>query len=191
MTPHELDPDDACIAAYLEGDQTAFARLVARYEQRLLSFATKLIGDYVTAQDIVQEAFVAAATSAESRSMRFFRSWLFRIAYFKCLRVRHDGKRRPVLPRIPIGPGREPVDPKSTLRPIENSERATRLGELLDRMSAPDRAVLELKYIEGFSTKEIAAATGARPDTVRKRLYRLRMTIVDLFESDPREQGKS
>ena len=50
--------DSEVVQAFLEGDQRAFGELVSRYDQRLLNFVYRTIGDRDRAQDLVQETFV-------------------------------------------------------------------------------------------------------------------------------------
>ena len=50
--------DSQVVQASLEGDSRAFGELVSRYDQRLLNFVYRTIGDRERAQDLVQETFV-------------------------------------------------------------------------------------------------------------------------------------
>ena len=48
-------PDHEVVQLSLEGDARAFAEIVTRYDQRLLNFVYRTIGDRERAQDLVQE----------------------------------------------------------------------------------------------------------------------------------------
>ena len=50
--------DSEVVGAFLDGDQRAFVELVRRYDNRLLNFVYRTIGDRERAQDLVQETFV-------------------------------------------------------------------------------------------------------------------------------------
>jgi len=157
------------------------------YEQPLLSFASQMLKDSTSAEDIVQETFVAVALGVDSLSKPgVFRAWIYRITYFKCLRHLRLRKHEKGTRTISIGPGNEPVDPRSIRT---DDERAAQMRRLVDGLNPRDRALLEMKLVEGFSVEEIAEATDTLPDTVKQRIYRLRMTLIDLFESNPPEGG--
>jgi RNA polymerase sigma-70 factor (ECF subfamily) len=182
-----MNHDEACIAMFLAGDDRGFVGLVERYERPLLSFATKILDDATAAEDMVQEAFVAVATGVESLSNRWaFRTWVFRITYFKCLLQLKLRKKEKTGRLISITPKSEPVDPLS-IRTVD--ARAADMGRLVASLNPSDRALLELRFVEGFSVTEIAEATDTLADTVKQRIYRLRMTLKDLLESNPPERG--
>ncbi|NIP79201.1 MAG: hypothetical protein GWM90_08335, partial [Gemmatimonadetes bacterium] len=50
--------DSEVVQASLDGDPRAFNELVRRYDQRLLNFVYRTIGDRERGQDLVQETFV-------------------------------------------------------------------------------------------------------------------------------------
>lgn len=182
--PHQ---DEACIAMYLAGDERGFDGLVRRYQRPLLSFATNILEDQVAAEDMVQEAFVAVATSVESLTdPGAFRTWIFKITYFKCLRVIKLRARERASRNVSITPTAEPVDPRSIRA---DGDRAAHMLQLVQRLNPSDRALLDLKFVAGFTNAEIAEATDTLTDTVKQRIYRLRMNLIDLFESNAPELG--
>ncbi len=58
----ELNDSDV-VQASLDGDPRAFGELVRRYDQRLLNFVYRTIGDRERGQDLVQETFLRAHRS--------------------------------------------------------------------------------------------------------------------------------
>jgi len=74
------------------GSQAAFARLVALHEKPLRGFLRK--SGWMDADDIAQEAFVAAWTSlGRLRADEGFRAWLYGIAWRKALDQRRAVRR--------------------------------------------------------------------------------------------------
>ncbi|MEM7810586.1 MAG: sigma-70 family RNA polymerase sigma factor [Planctomycetota bacterium] len=84
------------IARVRDGDQDAWSELIARYEGRLLAFATsRLNGDRAKAEDVVQEAFVGFVTSLPNYDEKTpLESFLFAITAHKLTdQLRRDGRR--------------------------------------------------------------------------------------------------
>ena len=74
-------PDEALLRRYLDGDRSAFATLVRRYERELFHFLIRFLGDRAAAEDTFQEAFLQVHESAKTFDLsRRFRPWLFTIA---------------------------------------------------------------------------------------------------------------
>ena len=72
--------DAALIRYAAEGDQDAFAALVARYQKRAFWAAFHVVGRVEDARDVVQEAFVRLHRSLQSYDpARSFYTWFYRI----------------------------------------------------------------------------------------------------------------
>ena len=72
--------DDTLLEAIRAGDEAAFSELVARYELGMLKMAQALLGDRTSAEEVVQEtwlAFVTAVRKFKHRSS--VKTWLFGI----------------------------------------------------------------------------------------------------------------
>ena len=73
----------------------AFAPLVEAHQQAVRAFLRRLCGDPAEADDLAQDAFIAAWTSLNSfRRGANFRLWLYGIAYRKFLASRRAAGRR-------------------------------------------------------------------------------------------------
>ena len=95
MTPGAGPEDASLVRASLAGDREAFAVLVSRHAQSVLSLTTRMLGTSADAEDVAQETFVSAykALSRFQFSAKFS-TWLYRIAVNKChdaLRTRRGG----------------------------------------------------------------------------------------------------
>lgn len=77
-----------------QGDAPAFALLVRRYDRRILALALDMVGDVDDAQDVFQEALLAAYRGlSQFRMESDFSTWLYRIAVNKALKFRHRRQR--------------------------------------------------------------------------------------------------
>ena len=86
-------PDEQLVQDYLSGKIEAFARLVNRYQARLVIFAFHILNQRQDAEDAVQETWIRVwQTLREYETTRKFSSWLYHICKGKCydeLRKRH------------------------------------------------------------------------------------------------------
>ena len=87
--PSPQPTDAQLLAAYLGGDQQAFARLYDRYDRQVFGFIAKLLGrDAMSqAEDLHQESWLAVARGAASfdEGRARFVTWLFTIARNKVM----------------------------------------------------------------------------------------------------------
>jgi RNA polymerase sigma-70 factor, ECF subfamily len=103
MVAFSTAEDDATLVrATQNGDDSAFAVLVARYDRKLLRIAQRMTHNCEDSQDIVQETFLCAFRHLnEFRGDAQFSTWLIRInpntaaleAFIRC--DQYEPERRP------------------------------------------------------------------------------------------------
>ncbi|HLU48570.1 MAG TPA: RNA polymerase sigma factor [Planctomycetota bacterium] len=132
------------------------------------ALARSLIRDESTADDIIQDAWVARLERSP-RQIRSERSWLSRVVRNRASRVRRNALR--VRRREGMAARREAVD----LTPDAIVERAELHRAVVDAvldLAEPYRSTLLLRYFEDLTPEEIAARDRAPVATVRTRIHR-------------------
>ncbi len=72
--------DEAKMIAYAkEGDLDAFNRLVLAYQDTAYNLAYRMMGDPAAAEDVTQEAFIAAYRKLNTFRGGSFKAWMLRI----------------------------------------------------------------------------------------------------------------
>ncbi len=167
------------------GDAGAFARLVAKYQDRVYNVCLRISGHAEDARDLTQESFLRAFASISSfKGRSSFYTWLFRISMN--VSISHQRKARRAVnvgfddvESLPIaGQARGLARPNG--RPEEMvSRRET--GELVSRallgLDEHHRAVVVLRDIEGCDYAQIAEILEIAVGTVKSRLHRGRMAL--------------
>jgi RNA polymerase sigma-70 factor (ECF subfamily) len=168
----ERPPDRELVEAAREGDEKAFIELVRRYEPRVAATVIGMLGDVPEADDVGQETFVRFY-----RALRSFRgesglgTYLTRIAINLSLNELRRRRRRFFLfPRsdaadLPEAPD-ERRDEAAALEAKEAVHRA------LQRLEPEFRAVVVLRLLDGYSTRETAEILDIPAGTVLSRLAR-------------------
>jgi RNA polymerase sigma-70 factor (ECF subfamily) len=164
-----------------EGDEQAFRTLVERHIGLVRRLALNIVRDEQDAEDVAQEAFVAAwrhrhAWTPEAR----FTTWLYRIAMNKAIdryRMRRDSpETQEVITRI-ADAAVSLADPPVQHVDLERSEASQGLKAALERLPAAQRRALQLFYFEERDVAEIAAIMVASEQSVRALLKRGRQTL--------------
>jgi RNA polymerase sigma factor (sigma-70 family) len=173
-----MDRSDAeLVAAASGGDSAAFGELSGRYERRLRQMARTVLGDPAEAEDVAQDAILAAYIDlGRLRDPERFGSWLYGIGLnLARMRVRA----RPPRTRVPHdGLARESTDPTPE-QALEAAELLALVRAALDVLPPAQRDVVLLHYYEGLTCEEIAAVLGRSTGAVRVRLHRARGRLRD------------
>jgi RNA polymerase sigma-70 factor (ECF subfamily) len=163
------------------GDHAAFGALVERYQQVAFRAAWLIVRDAEDAEDVAQEAFVRAYRSLGSfRQGQPFRPWLLRIVQNQALNaVRSRGRRAGLLGRVAVfaTPTADPPDSA-----VAEADESAQVLAAIEELSADDRAILHLRYFLDLPEREIAAAIGRPPGTVKSRLHRASGRLRDMIE---------
>jgi RNA polymerase sigma factor (sigma-70 family) len=152
--------------------------LFATLESPLLSYALRLAGELVVAEDIVQEAFMKL--HAQFEQVREPRHWLYRTVHNLALNHRRAaGKIVSLDSQTREGESHDATDPQPL--PDEQIARLEGIGlvrlglEVLDERS---REVLRLKFTENLSYKDISARTGLKIGHVGYLLHHALKTMA-------------
>src|SRR5712691_12349717 len=144
------------------GDARAFEQLARDVERPLYRHAVRMVGQ-ADAEDVVQDALLAAWRSLTSFEGTSFRAWIFRIATNRALDRLRSRRRRPELPLDPPSDESEesgwaePAAPGPDLVQIAGDREALHLvEEAVASLPEEQRAALLLRDIEGFAYEEIA-----------------------------------
>jgi RNA polymerase sigma-70 factor (ECF subfamily) len=194
--------DAELVAALMNGDQLLFADLVDQWSPAMLRVARVHVPNREAAEDVVQEAWMAALRglpSFEGRSS--LRTWVIGIVFN--LARRHGSREQrnfadPSLTMQPtVDPGRfqEAGDkypggwkqfPSPWPSPEESAMRQEMLAQIylaLDKLPERQRAVIELRDVHGFNGQEVADILELSPGNERILLHRARASVRRELES--------
>jgi RNA polymerase sigma-70 factor (ECF subfamily) len=182
------DPDADLIARVGRQDPVAVRLLVARKLPRLLSLATRILGDRMEAEDVAQEAFVRVWKQAphwregEAR----FDTWLHRVALNLCydrLRNRRE---------TPTGELPDDADPRpGPDAALQARARDGQVQAALAKLAPRQREAIVLTYYQDLPNTESAAVMGITVDALESLLARARRSLrqqlaaVDLVKDTP------
>jgi len=177
--------DEVLVAKTLEGDKEAFSVLVQRYQKQIYSLAYRLCGDYDGARDLAQDSFlkIYEVLASFDRSRRFF-PWMYRVAHNVCINVINK-KQQELVPLDNII-DYEPSAPNIQTHPeasFEHKEKQQLISKALQELPEQFRIPLTLKYIEGFSYKEISERLQLPESTIETRLFRGRKMMQKKLHS--------
>ncbi len=166
------DTEETLFAGLRSRDLHAYERLYDVYGSRALGLAYRLTGDYVQAQDVVQEAFLALWQQAERLDPQRGRlqPLLFAVVHHKAsdyLRRRQRDANLAAAMEQPVELPRAQEDPEALA--IAASRRGA-IERALRVLSPEQRVALQLAYYGGHSHSEIARLTNAPLGTVKSRL---------------------
>lgn len=185
--------DSECdwIRAARGGDLEAFNEIVLKYQDLLFRVAYRIFGDEASAQDAVQEAFIAAFRHMDTFRDGSLKGWLIRIVVNKSGdQLRSARCRRAISLDAPISShGEDSEDLYFEVADsgisIEDHVETDQLDEViqtcLNELPLRFRAVIILADVEQVDYEDIAKILSIPVGTVKSRLARARLKLRGLL----------
>ena len=166
------------LASAAAGDEIAFQHIIAAHPEDLRRVCQAISGDHAIADDATQAAWLVAWKKLHKvHGPEQLRPWLMSVAVNEAKKLMSKRRRRAEFETI-IESSSEPggIDPATGVAQID-------LDAAMLRLDPDDRALLAMRYVAGFDSNELAAATGISPSGTRSRieraLKRLRKDLSD------------
>jgi RNA polymerase sigma-70 factor (ECF subfamily) len=199
---NSAEPDtEQLLVRFAQGDQAVLGQLLERHRPRLRQMIALRLDRRLQARldpsDVLQETLAEAAQRmadyARDRSLPFY-PWLRQLAWDRLVQLhrRHvrAGKRSVRREQADLPLSDESVlalaerlasRGSSPSARLQRSEQRRRVQAILEQLSAGDREVLVLRYLEHLSTQELAVVLGLTPAGVKTRQLRALQRLRDLL----------
>jgi RNA polymerase sigma-70 factor, ECF subfamily len=189
MDDTSSNQDDEIVSQVVAGNVNVFEQVLKKYQYLVLAIVKKHVpSDQI--EDSVQDVFVRAYRSLPTyKGHNSFKHWLSVIAVRTCYDFWREHYKSRELPMSSLTEEHEVWLNKALFDTSSQSFREAGLQKeareildwALDRVSAEDRMVLELVYLEGLSVKEAAGQLGWSTANVKVRLFRSRKKLHSLL----------
>lgn len=163
------------VRAAQRGDIEAFGRVVERFQRMACAVAYAVVGDVHLAEDAAQEAFIEAYHGITSlREPAAFPAWFRRIVHKRADRLVRGRQ----IALVPL----QAADAIPSTQPgpacvVEAREARFAVHAAVASLAEPDRTLVSLFHLGGYTQREIAAIVELPVQVVKKRLFRARLAL--------------
>jgi RNA polymerase sigma-70 factor, ECF subfamily len=176
--------EPALVHAAQQGSRRAFGELIERHWESAHRAAFLVVRDRHAAEDIAQEAMLAAASAIHRFDRRRpLGPWIHRIVIHRSLdwlRARDRRRETPDAAASEIA-GQAAPEP----------ELSGDLEVAISSLEPADRALIVLRHVLDYRSREIARLMGMRPATVRTRLRRALARLRETLDATATERPES
>ena len=180
----EAEQEQTLVSQAINGDADAFGVLYTHHLDAIYRYVYFRVSDVPLAEDLTEEVFIRAWTalpSYEPRGHRFM-SWLYRIAQNLVVdhyrrqssRASDDDTEMEKLPDLQSLP-------EDLL--AEQQDHAS-LARAVQQLGDNEQHVIILRFVEGFSHREVADVIGKSEGASRVIQYRALEALAKLMEAD-------
>ena len=174
--------DNELIRESHAGNHSAFKELVRRYEDCVASTVIGMLGFRPEAEDVGQEVFIRFFHSLGNfKGKSSLKTYLTRIAINLSLNELRRRKRHRF--RVVNEPVEERIDIQDETADCEFNDEKEMVSRALEKLKPEFRMVIVLRFLDGYSTREIAEILQIPEGTVLSRLARAMKKLKTILES--------
>lgn len=174
--------EDPLVERLVRGEASAIGEVYDLHHQRVRAFATRLLGDAASAEDLVHEVFVSLPKAIRNyRGEASLRTFLISIAVNHARHhTRSASRRRAAVERMGREPSASPRDPEHH---AQRKQLAEILSRALDQLPLDQRVAFVLCEVEERTSREAAEIVGAPEGTVRTRLFHAKKKLREILQT--------
>lgn len=180
---HQQEPDSSLIYRASKRGKTAFAALYDRYMERVYRYVHYRVLNQADAEDITQEVFARAwnVIHKYERTLAPFSAWLITIA--RNLVMDHFRSKKKLVPLK----NAEALNAEGKDNPASVSESnwdKAYIRDAVSKLKGDKRAVILMRFIDGYSYAEIAKILHKKEGAVRVIQYRALKELKRIVTQD-------
>lgn len=178
----QVDKEAMLVSNTLSGDITSFEILMDMYRNRIYNFLLKMTFSKEDSEDMTQEVFVRVYNSLYQYNSKWcFSTWIFKIAVnvFKTEYSKKKGRESKKVQDLLVNQRFSNITEPE--RALENIETRMEVLKMLEALKAPQRVALVLKYVQGFSYKEIGEVLKVSPENAKVRVMRAKKHLASNY----------
>ncbi len=175
--------DNALLEAYRNGQREAISTLIERHTPRIRNYIRLMVRDTDRAEDLTQDVLIKAVKMIDenryTESGKFL-SWVLRIAHNMTIDSFRSAKSRPVTNEAEAGYdiiGAQRQSEGAAEEQLINLETQEQIRSLVHLLPEDQREVVQMRYYNDLSFREIAEQTGVSINTA---LGRMRYALINL-----------
>ncbi|WP_290664861.1 RNA polymerase sigma factor [Ignavibacterium sp.] len=177
----EQNNDFELIKKFLDGDESAFNRLVLKYQEKIYMLARRMTGNHLDADEVVQEVLMVLYKKLSTFEFKSaFYTWLYRITMTRSLNYI---KRRSLKEFLPLSSLKTKVNEKNDpLISVENKEKIMKLEKILQKIPSKQREVFILRNFEQLDYDEISRITGTSVGALKANYFHALNKVKDMMK---------
>jgi RNA polymerase sigma factor (sigma-70 family) len=175
--------DSQLIALYLqEQDAQYFSQLYRRYAGKVFAKCISMLSDHGMARDATQDVFIKILLNlSKFTEQSSFSTWVYSITYNYCIDLIRKKKKNILLFTEDVGRISSEVEvdiPDSVILEVETN----RLEKVMGKLPPGDRAILDMKYSDEMSIKEIGEVLNKTESAVKMQIMRAKIKSQAIYE---------
>jgi RNA polymerase sigma-70 factor (ECF subfamily) len=180
---HDVNKDFDLIKKFIDGDESAFNRLVVKYQEKIYMHARRMTGNHLDADEIVQEVLMVLYNKL--RTFEFKSSlytWIYTITNTRSINYLKKRTIKTFFSLDDIENRKSNV--KDVLEDIESKQELEKIEIALQKLPTKQREVFVMRNYDEMSYEEIAQITGKSVGTLKANHFHALNKMKELLRNE-------
>ena len=179
---NEQNTDSELIKSFIEGNESAFNRLVSKYQDKIYWHARRLTGNHLDADEILQEVLLVLYNKLKTFAFKSsVYTWIYTITYTRSINYLKKKKLRTILSLSDI---RNIEDESSNvIEDIDKRQKLEKIEKALQKLPIKQREVFIMRTYDEMSYEEISKVTGKSPGTLKANYFHALNKMKELVKN--------
>lgn len=177
--------DNEIISQVLQGDHSAYAELVNRYQSYVFTLCLRMVKSREDAEEVAQDVFIKAYKYlADFKGASKFTTWLYTIVNNTCISFLR--KKKLTVHSLDDDRVFEMADNRESAlgaNQVEQKSKLAMVNQAIAMLSPDDAQVITLFYKAEQSLEETARVLGIEVNAAKVRLHRARTRLKEKMET--------
>ncbi len=162
------------------GDSSALQKLLVLVQQKMLSYAKRIMHGSADAEDCVQDALLVVVKKlSQLKDTKAFHGWMYQVIHSRC----QDHWRRNSVQQQSL----DSINQQGVEFEVETnlaSEQTMDIKQAMSGLSKTQQSVIYLFYFEGFKVSEVAVILKKPAGTIKSLLFDARAAIKSFLNQE-------
>ena len=178
----DTNSDFDLVNSFIAGDESAFNRIVMKYQQRIYWHARRMTGNHLDADEIVQEVLLVLYNKLKNFQFKSsLYTWIYKITSTRSINF----IKKKNLRQFFSFDDNETISLRSKediVRDVESKEKLEKLEKILQKLPAKQKEVFILRSFDELSYEEISEITGKSVGGLKANYFHAVKKIMEMFK---------
>lgn len=180
----ETNGDFDLVKSFIDGDESAYNKIVLKYQQKIYWHARRMTGNHFDADEITQQVLIVLFEKLKGfKFQSSLYTWIYRITVTRSINFL---KRRSLKELLSLE-DKLPRTMKSNVdivNDLEIKEKFGKLEKVLQKVSVKQREVFIMRSFDELSYEEISQITGKSVGGLKANYFHAVKKIMELMKED-------
>ncbi|MDT3696541.1 MAG: RNA polymerase sigma factor [Ignavibacterium sp.] len=179
---HNTDDDFKLIESFIDGNESAFNRLIYKYQDKIYWHARRMTGNHLDADEIVQEVLLVIYNKIKTFEFKSsFYTWVYTITNTRSINYL---KKRAVKKYFSLEKAESLEDSNNIILNLEQKQQLQLIEKALQKLPVKQREVFIMRNYNEMSYEEISEITGKATGTLKANYFHAINKIKELIGNE-------